>query len=234
MVYIAFVCLGVSTLVACGNIAGSIGAVIRKRRGIDQGYTCIPLVSILFSSLAWVLGGTTIGALAFIPAALDPGTWMLVALPFALIDFPQRQRKGAAGQPEGNAMPRSSGSAMNTTTALRLLGPLASLVYQRRYIVEGTVDGYIGPDDLINNGDNFINYPGIGETAKLPSVQEFSRILTEAAQTIPFDDPMFTNWMLVEHNPEWDKLRSAARNVLLELGGDIGEWERKELEHTDA
>ena len=85
MIYIAFVCLGVSTLIACGNIAGCIGAAIRKKRGIDRGYTCIPLVSILFSSLAWAFGGPAFGLWVFIPAALDPGTWMLLALPFAVM-----------------------------------------------------------------------------------------------------------------------------------------------------
>ena len=85
MTYIAFVCLGVSALIACGNIAGCIGAVRRKKRGIDQGYTSIPLVSILFSSLAWAFGGPAFGLWVFIPAALDPGTWMLLALPFAVL-----------------------------------------------------------------------------------------------------------------------------------------------------
>jgi hypothetical protein len=43
-----------------------------------------------------------------------------------------------------------------------------------------------------------------------------------------------TNEILIEQNPEWDKLRSAAKNVLLELGGDIGEWERQQLAHSDT
>ena len=85
MTYIAFFFLGVSTLIACGNIAGCIGAVIRKKQGIHQGYTCIPLVSILFSSLAWAVGGPDFGLWVFIPAALDPGTWMLLAVPFAVM-----------------------------------------------------------------------------------------------------------------------------------------------------
>jgi hypothetical protein len=45
---------------------------------------------------------------------------------------------------------------------------------------------------------------------------------------------MLTNEILIEQNPEWDKLRSAAKNVLLELGGDIGEWERQQLAHSDT
>ncbi len=85
MIYIAFACLGVSALIACGNIAGCIGAAIRKKRVIYQGYTSIPLISILFSSLAWAFGGPAFGLWAFIPAALDPGTWMLLALPFGMM-----------------------------------------------------------------------------------------------------------------------------------------------------
>lgn len=234
MIYIAFVCLGVSVLIACVNVAGCIVAAIKKSRGTDQGYTCIPLISFVFSSLAWALGGPAIGPLAMIPATLDPGTWMLVALPFGFIEINRSHRKGTERQIKGIAERPSSVNEMDTTTALRLLGPLASLALQRRFLVEGTSDRYILPEDLINSGDSFLNYPRMGKVAKLPSIQEFSRILNEAVQTIPLDDPMLTNRMLVEQNTEWDKLRSAAKNVLEDLGAHIDEWERQQLEDDDV
>jgi len=207
---------------------------MRKKRGIDQGYTCIPLVSILSSSLAWALGGSVIGPLAFVPAALDPGTWMLIGLPLAAIGVIRPTRNASERQPGGNAEPRSSGSGMNTATALRLLGPLASLAVQRQYIVEATDDHYILPSEILNNADYFIDHPQIGETAELPIVQELSRILNDSVQRIPLDDPVLTNEILIEQNPEWDRLRSAAKSVLLELGADVDEWERQQLEHSDA
>ena len=95
MIYIAYGCLGLSTLVAFGNTVGCIGALRRKRRGEDRGYSAVPLVSMIFSFGAWAMGGNAIGLWAFIPAAVDPGTLVIAALPvFALIDRYGTRRKG--------------------------------------------------------------------------------------------------------------------------------------------
>ena len=229
-VYIAFFCLGVSTLVACGNIAGCVGAVIRKKRGIDQGYSSIPLVSILFSFLAWALGGQAIGPLAFIPAALDPGTWMLIALPFAFVDVIRPDRNDTERSSNAAGRYQSTDPEMDITMALRLLGPLASLAVQRRYITGGSPESYAIPSELLNDGDRFINYPRLGATASLPSLKKFAHNLDLVVQTIPFDDPTFSNEMLVEQNPQWNELRRAAKTVLQEIGAPFDEWELQTLE----
>lgn len=81
MIYVAFAFLGLSALLAFANIAGIIGAVAKQRRGIDEGYSSVPLFSLLFSLVAWALAKDTIGLWAFVAAAIDPGTWMLLGLP---------------------------------------------------------------------------------------------------------------------------------------------------------
>jgi hypothetical protein len=63
---------------------------------------------------------------------------------------------------------------MNTKTALKLLGPLASQAVQRRYIVRGT-DSYLLPTEALNDGYYFLRHPQLGTAKSLSSVQEFAR-----------------------------------------------------------
>lgn len=88
MICISISCLAFSALVAFGNLVGCIAAVRRKRRGIDRGYSSVPLISLVFAFLAWLAARHTIGAWAFLPTIIDPGTWMLVVLPWVFVkDF---------------------------------------------------------------------------------------------------------------------------------------------------
>jgi len=86
MIYVSIIFLVLSALISVGNIGGVTAALIRKKKGIDRGYSCIPFFSILFSLGAWLLGRNTIGLWAFTPALLDPGTWMIVAFPKVLFE----------------------------------------------------------------------------------------------------------------------------------------------------
>lgn len=80
MLYVAAIFLVFAVLILVGNIAGCVEA--HRHHG---HYSNIPFLSLIFSALAWVCGSSTFGLWAFLPAALDPGTWMLAALPFCLI-----------------------------------------------------------------------------------------------------------------------------------------------------
>jgi len=93
--------LFLATLIALGNVGGATAAIIRKRKGIDKGYSSVPLFSLLFATAAWFLGKHTIGFWAFVPAILDPGTWMLVALPGALIEAIRYEKKKDTEQTSG-------------------------------------------------------------------------------------------------------------------------------------
>jgi hypothetical protein len=87
MIYLSVICLILSSLIALGNIGGSVAAWRRKKRGIDRGYSNVPLISLLFSYLAWLSARNTIGLWALLPTVLDPGTWMLISLPLLLKDW---------------------------------------------------------------------------------------------------------------------------------------------------
>ena len=95
MVYITIICLALSSLVAVGNLGGCIAAMRRKRQGIDRGYSSVPLISLVFAFLAWLTARHTVGAWAFLPTVIDPGTWMLPVLPWVLVkDFGTRMTTG--------------------------------------------------------------------------------------------------------------------------------------------
>ena len=94
MIYLGYALIGLSALVAFGNLVGCIGALRRRRRGEDRGYSNVPLLSVLFAFGGWALGGEAIGLWAFIPAAVDPGTLVVAAIPvYALFG-----RDGTDGQ----------------------------------------------------------------------------------------------------------------------------------------
>ncbi len=67
------------------NIGGSVSARMDAKKGIERGYTYSPIISLVFSILAWFTGGDELGLYVFIPTILDPGTWLLVIAPFVLI-----------------------------------------------------------------------------------------------------------------------------------------------------
>jgi hypothetical protein len=123
---------------------------------------------------------------------------------------------------------------MNTKTALKLLGPLASQAVQRRHIVRGTRDSYLLPTEALNDGDYFLRHPQLGTAKSLSSVQEFARVLEESAPKLPLEDATVSNEALVEQDPYWARIRNAAKAVLQEIGADLEEWEREQLGGDDA
>lgn len=128
----------------------------------------------------------------------------------------------------------TSGVVMNAKTALDLLGPLASQEVQRRYIVRATGDSYIVPTEALNNAYYFLRHPTLGTAGSLPSVQELACVLEECGPKVPLEDAAVSNEALVEQDPDWARIRSAAKEVLQEIGADLDEWEREELGDDEA
>lgn len=92
MFWVSIVLLVIASLIAFANVGGSIDAARRHRKGEKGGYSYVPLLSLICSAGAWALARDTIGFWAFVPAVLDPGTWVLVALPGAIINSYRRER----------------------------------------------------------------------------------------------------------------------------------------------
>ena len=93
MTMLGIIFLVLSALIASGNIGGCIAAHHRKRKGIPGGYSNVPLFSLLFSTLAWLLARKTLGAWSFLPAIVDPGTLMTIIAPWILFNEFWKQKK---------------------------------------------------------------------------------------------------------------------------------------------
>lgn len=230
MVYFAYACLGISIMIAIGNIAGCVGAERRYRRGIEEGYSSVPILSLLFSFLAWAFGGSSIGIWAFIPAALDPGTWMLVGLPLALLDIDWPQRKRAERHAELDKQ--------RTRHLSDCIARLASEATQIRYCVNGTDDNYILVDDLVNDFDSALAYfrfesnPSrwtelerqLGNAA-FARVVELESLLISNRHCI--DDYDFSTLdKLILEDPRWIQVRTKANQTLECMRFDLQRWEQ--------
>jgi len=90
---IAFAAL--SCLVSVTNIVSYILMMVKKRRGETyRKGSSIHVLSIVFSIMAYVFAGDTLGAWVFVPAIVDPATLFILAAPILLI----RMKKEAGRQ----------------------------------------------------------------------------------------------------------------------------------------
>jgi|ERR1019366_10485717 hypothetical protein len=101
MTYISIVFLVLASMVVFFQYAALIEFYIRSRRGDPGGHSVLPIMSLFFSLLAWAYGYETFGLWAFLPAILDPGTWVLVFLPFVLFHIWRNSRNSKGGETDG-------------------------------------------------------------------------------------------------------------------------------------
>jgi hypothetical protein len=83
---------GLALLVAVANWTGVIALSRRKKEGVSDGYSCVPLVSLICCFVAWSLIKDQIGLWSFAPAAVDLGTLSFVVLPIYLLVDAIRKR----------------------------------------------------------------------------------------------------------------------------------------------
>ncbi|OPY00244.1 MAG: hypothetical protein A4E60_02409 [Syntrophorhabdus sp. PtaB.Bin047] len=96
MTYIGIAFLALSCLVCVTNIISYAMRMVKKRRGeTHRRSSTIHVLSIVFSVMAYVFAGDTLGAWVFIPAILDPATLFILAAPILLL----RMKRGA-GRPQ--------------------------------------------------------------------------------------------------------------------------------------
>ena len=77
--------IALASYVALMNFAGTYLAIQRRRKGISGGYSSVPLVSLMFCLMAVAISYDTLGFWPLIPALIDPGTWLIVTMPFFLL-----------------------------------------------------------------------------------------------------------------------------------------------------
>lgn len=72
------------------NIGGILSAYRSGRAGNPRGYSCVPLLSLVFACASFFVGRwwgpSWLGAWPWLIAALDPGTWSLLGLVAVLFE----------------------------------------------------------------------------------------------------------------------------------------------------
>jgi hypothetical protein len=105
-----------------------------------------------------------------------------------------------------------------------ILAPLASFEAQDRYIVNGTAEFYLLPNDLLSSAFNFFFEQKVIEYEDSAAIREFKDALRH------YDYPEeISNRELVFHYEPWINLRNKAKRVLDEMGFNLQAWEKKEL-----
>jgi hypothetical protein len=122
---------------------------------------------------------------------------------------------------------------MRKIVIIKALRPLASIAYQRRYIVGGTKDEYVLPDELLESAYSSIQpiltRPEVSSTfseAELSCILKMLRCLDREGDKLPSDGSI-SNEDLVENNAAWAAIRSTAQQCLNVLGVNLSEWEEK-------
>ena len=106
----------------------------------------------------------------------------------------------------------------------KALAPLASLEAQNRYIINGTKDSYLLPEDLLSSATNVLFEQKAVKFEESKTLQQLRDAIRacEIPQGISARD-------LVSGYAPWVKVRDSARTYLSEIGFDLQAWEKHEL-----
>lgn len=106
----------------------------------------------------------------------------------------------------------------------KALAPLASLEAQNRYIINGTKENYLLPEDLLNSAINVLFEQKAVKLEESKTLQE----LREAIRACEVPQGMSPRDLVSAYAP-WVKVRDSARKYLSEIGFDLRAWEEHEL-----
>jgi hypothetical protein len=116
------------------------------------------------------------------------------------------------------------------------LSRLASAPYQMKYIVHGTSEEYVLPEDLIDSASSIIqttlSSSILRKSLSQSEQQELFALLTrlrELEKKIPFNDESVSNYDLVQNNPFWGEARSRSKEFLEAAGWNLRDWERQNV-----
>jgi hypothetical protein len=106
----------------------------------------------------------------------------------------------------------------------KALAPLASLEVQNRYIIKGTKDKYLLPEDLLNTAINTLfeqQAAGFDETEALNE-------LKEAIRACDIPEGMSKSELILGYAP-WIKVRETSKKYLSEIDFDLQAWEKNDF-----
>jgi hypothetical protein len=105
------------------------------------------------------------------------------------------------------------------------LGRLASIELQRRLCVGGARKEYLVTSEILKSAANAVQTTLASavlskqfDASQLKALQEFLHVANTVGPTVPFDSKFLSVEELVENDPEWQKLRTAAQACLDALG----------------
>ena len=104
----------------------------------------------------------------------------------------------------------------------KALAPLASLEVQNKYVVKGTKDNYLLPEDLLNTAINALFEQ---QTVKIDETEALEE-LQKAIRTCDIPEGMSNTELILGYEP-WIKVRETSKKYLLEIGFDLKAWEKK-------
>ena len=114
-----------------------------------------------------------------------------------------------------------------------ILARLASLLYQQKFIIGGTRDKYVLPDQLLGEVISYMNTmlsnPNLSGALNEKQREELASLLHDLERLsclIPFDDESVSNEELVLRNQCWIDVRNLASAFLNKGGFDLKEWEK--------
>ncbi len=119
---------------------------------------------------------------------------------------------------------------MSIRSLINKVGYLASERYQRKYIAQANKDEYVIPEELLDStcgsiatlfGNPILLRPYSEQ--QLASLRRFYDVVKYAHSQISFETETWVN--IVENNKEWSQMRTAAKEIMAILGGDLKEWE---------
>jgi hypothetical protein len=107
---------------------------------------------------------------------------------------------------------------------IQSLRDVASIEFQRKYIVNGTKDEYILPQDLLSSLENRIA-DHLDRDSYRRDLSDLECKLLQALRTELQNPELYeainsrdmTNFKLVEENPEWARIREAAKEILFQV-----------------
>jgi hypothetical protein len=102
---------------------------------------------------------------------------------------------------------------------------LASLYLQRRFIRDGTSKFYVLPDELLDDVARSVQI--LKRSKSLTASQRMA--IEELETALDSAKPNFDNAEFIDADPDWVRLRNAAKNCVQELGFDLGQFEAGEL-----
>ena len=84
LLFVAYGLAGLSAIISVSAFMSLIAAMIGRWRGSDKGISFVPLLTFILAGLACLLGYQRLWLWPLFISLLDPGTWLIPVLPWAV------------------------------------------------------------------------------------------------------------------------------------------------------